>query len=385
MRNEELKNLTDAGSTDMSNVNVANSYGEERSIEHFRKWNAIQRRSRKLLYNMICKKSHYILLFVCLFVGLDKFDLSAQQQLVFFRNTESLKPFLAEIRSPIIKSEVGFINKLDGNYFVQKFTHRPFVESNIGFLLPLLNYKDKSSGLKIVSSAVIGNNVLVDLFGPPTAAVINTDYFYGFRTGAVKYTNHDIARNYGLIFIPIMHESAHLGDEFSLHGYQLVDGFKRINLSYETWEIVAVINDPDTIKSNLLSFKIGIQGLWKPSEGYYFADSLEVQGAYVPNSNDMFEFFAHLNIQRTEGVLCSKKWMQVFSMEIRNRTKLSYDVNIPEVRTWNYNIYLGWIYQSNRNGKNAGIFLRYYNGIIPHGQLRNTGGFQFLGISMVFY
>jgi hypothetical protein len=334
---------------------------------------------------MIFKRAQYLLIFICLFVGIDKFDLNAQHQLEFFKKTKTLKPFLAEIRSPLIKNEVGFINKLDGNYFVQEFTQRPFVESNIGFKFPILSYSDNQLGLKIVSSAVIGNNVLVDLFGPPTAAVINTDYFYGFRTGVVKYTKHDIIRNYGLIVIPVMHESTHLGDEFSLHGYQLVDGFKRINLSYETWEIVAVINDPDTIKSNLLSIKIGLQGLWKQGEGYYFTDSLEVQGVYVPNSNNMFEYYAQINLQRTKGFLCSKKWMQVFSMEVRNRTRLSYDINIPEVRTWNYNIYLGWIYKSNRNGKNAGLFLRYYNGIIPNGQLRNTGGYQFLGMSIVLY
>lgn len=311
--------------------------------------------------------------------------IQSQTQVDFFKKTSVLKPFLSEIRSPNIKNEVGFLNKLDGNYFVEEFAHRPFVESNIGFQFPLVSFYDKTNRIKFFSSGVIGNNVLVDLFGPPTAAVINTDYFYGFRTGAIKYVDHDIIKNYGLLFIPVFHECAHLGDEFSLHGYQTVEGFKRINLSYEIWEIAAVINDPDTIKSNLLSFKTGVQGLWKPSDGFYFTDSLEVQGVYVPDSKDNFEFFAQINLQRTQGFLCSERWMQVFSMEVRNRTQLSYDIDIPEKRTWNYNIYLGWIYQSNRNWKNAGVFLRYYNGIIPHGQLRNTGGFQFFGISLVLY
>ncbi len=331
------------------------------------------------------KYFNYIKLSAFIILILNTISINAQHQFEFAKQSQTLKPFLSEIRSPILKTEVGFLNKLDGNYFVKDFNQRPFVESNIGFQIPLVSYKNKSSNFKLVTNAVVGNNVLVDLFGPPTAAIINTDYFYGFRTGAIKYTNHNVIKNYGLLVIPIMHESTHLGDEFSIRGYQLIDNFKRINISYETWEVVAVINDPDTLKSNLLSFKTGLQGLWLPSEGYYFADSLEVKGAHIPDSENNFEYFAQVNLQRTKGFLCSEKWMQIFSMEIRNRTRFSYDANIPEARTWNYNLYFGWTYQSNKNGKNAGVFLRYYNGIIPHGQLRNTNGFQFFGISIIFY
>ncbi len=310
---------------------------------------------------------------------------SEDKEFLYFKQTNTLKPFLSEIRNPLIKAEVGFLNKLDNSYFVEDFTHRPFVESNLGVIIPLFGYTNKSSHFHFVSGGIIGNNVLVDLFGPPTAAVINTDYFFGIRTGAIKYYDNKYIRNAGFIFVPFFHESAHIGDEFALHGYQTVPDFKRINLSYETWELVAVINDPDTIRSNLLSFKTGVQGLWNIKDGYYFADSLEVQGAYIPDSENIFEFFAQLNYQRTDGFFCSEKWMNIFSLEVRNRARLSYNIDIPEIRTWNYNLYFGWTYNSNRFGKNPGVFLRYYNGVIPHGQFRNTDGFRFVGISLVYY
>ncbi len=302
----------------------------------------------------------------------------------FFNLSPTLKPQLSEIRNPLIKTEVGFINKLDNSYFVDEFTHRPFVESNLGFRLPLISLKDHRKSVKWVSSGVLGNNVLVDLFGPPTAAVINTDYFFGFRTGGIKYFDHPLVRNAGIMVVPYFHESAHLGDEFSLHGYQTVPGFKRINISYETWEVAAVINDPDTLIGNLISLTAGVQGLWKPNEGYYFTDSLEVQGAYVPDCENRFEFYARLNLQRTSGLFCSPRWINILSAEVRNRAKLSYDPSIPETRAWNYNVYFGWMLQTN-NHKNPGLFLRYYSGIIPHGQFRNTGQFRFIGVSLVYY
>ncbi len=326
---------------------------------------------------------YFVLFALFLFTTLILF--SQKTEFVFAQSTNTLKPFLSEIRSPIVKIEHGFLNKLDGNYFVTEYNHKPFVESNIGVSIPILNYYDYSKKLKVISSGYVGMNVLVDLYGPPTAAVINTDYFMGFRTGLLKYTEHEFVRNLGVSLIPLFHESTHLGDEYSLHGYQKVPDFKRINLSHESWELAFVLNDPDTIQSNLLSLKTGIQGLWNVADGYYFADSLEVKGAEIPDSENNLEFFFNLNWQRTSGFLCSNKWKNILTVEARNRTRFSYDVNIQEQRTWNFNVYFGWLYTNTKSERKPGLFFRYYNGIIPHGQLRNTDEFHFVGLSIVYY
>jgi hypothetical protein len=311
--------------------------------------------------------------------------LSQNQEFVFAQGTNTLKPFLSEIRSPIVKLEHGFLNKLDGNYFVQNYNQKPFIETNLGVNIPILNYCDYSKKLKIISSGYVGMNVLVDLYGPPTAAVINTDYFMGFRTGLLKYTDDKFVRNVGISLIPLFHESTHLGDEYSLHAYQKIPDFKRINLSHESWELAFVINDPDTIQSNLLSVKAGLQGLWNVADGYYFTDSLEVKGAEVPGSKNNLEFFFNLNLQRTSGFLCSDKWTNILAVEARNRTRFSYDISIKEQRTWNFNLYFGWLYSKAKSERKPGLFFRYYKGIIPHGQLRNTGNFHFIGLSLVYY
>ncbi|MDA3880809.1 MAG: DUF1207 domain-containing protein [Prolixibacteraceae bacterium] len=207
----------------------------------------------------------------------------------------------------------------------------------------------------------------------------------GFRTGFLKYTKHSFVKNIGVTLIPLFHESTHLGDEYSIHGYQKIPDFKRINLSHESWELAIVLNDPDTIRSNLFSFKAGLQGLWNTSAGYYFNDSLEVKGAEIPDSKNNLEFFINVNWQRTNGILCSENWMNIFSIEARNRTRFSYEPGIAEQRTWNYNIYFGWLYNNSKSQRKPGLFFRYYNGIIPHGQLRNTDGYHFIGLSLVYY
>lgn len=42
LRNEELNSVTYSGSTNMSTISIANCYGKERNIEHFRRWHAIE-------------------------------------------------------------------------------------------------------------------------------------------------------------------------------------------------------------------------------------------------------------------------------------------------------------------------------------------------------
>ena len=223
------------------------------------------------------------------------------------------------------------------------------------------------------------------MFEETTAPVINTDYFFGLKAAAIKYIDHSHIRNIGLKLVPLFHESTHIGDEFSIHGYHDIPEFRRVNVSYEAWEIAAVLNDPDTIKSNLFSAKVGFHGLWNTSKGYYTTDSLETKGVMAPPAEKNYEYYIQMNLQRTKGFLCSKRWMNVISVEANNRLKFSYDEAVKETRSWNLNLYLGWKYISEKSGRNLGFFFRYYAGIIPNGQFRNTGGYRYAGLSIVYH
>ncbi|MFO7671040.1 MAG: hypothetical protein R6W31_15390 [Bacteroidales bacterium] len=302
----------------------------------------------------------------------------------FFKDTHILKPFLSEIRSITIKTELAWLNKLDENYYESDYTKRPFIEVHLGTELPLFYLQNRERNFKFSTGGYIGNMLLIDMFEEKTSPVINTDYFFGLKFAALKYIDHPHIRNIGLKLVPVFHESTHIGDEFSIHGYHDLPGFRRVNVSYEAWEIAAVINDPDTIKSNLLSAKVGFNGLWNPAKGYYTSDSLETKNRPAPPSERNFEYYIQLNLQRTKGFLCSGKWMNVLSVEASNRLKFSYDEAIEEKRSWNMNLYFGWKYISEKTGHHLGFFFRYYTGIIPNGQFRNTGGYRYAALSLVY-
>ena len=202
----------------------------------------------------------------------------------FFRDSHILKPFLSEIRSPAIKAELAWLNKLDDNYYVSDYAGRPFIEVHLGTELPLYYLVNKQKNFKFSASGYFGNILLIDMFEEITAPVINTDYFFGLKTAAIKYFDHPFVRNAGLKLVPVFHESTHIGDEFSIHGFHDLPTFRRVNVSYEAWEIAVVLNDPDTIRSNLLSAKLGFHGLWNWTKGYYSTDSLETKGQEVPAS-----------------------------------------------------------------------------------------------------
>ena len=303
----------------------------------------------------------------------------------FFRESHILKPFLSEIRSTANKLEFAKLNKLDENYYLSDYASRPFMEVHLGTELPIYYLLNRQKDFKFSVSGYIANILLIDMYELNTAPVINTDYFFGLKAAAVKYIDHPYIRNIGLKLVPIFHESTHIGDEFSIHGYQDLPGFRRVNVSYEAWEIAAVLNDPDTIKSNLFSAKIGFHGLWNQDKGYYTTDSLETKGMLAPPSEKNYEFYLQLNLQRTRGFLCSDRWMNVLSVEANNRLKFSYDEAIDETRSWNFNLYAGWKYLAEKTGHQVGFFFRYYAGIIPYGQFRNNGGYRYAGLSIVYH
>ena len=303
----------------------------------------------------------------------------------FFQESHILKPFLSEIRSTAIKAELAWLNKLDENYYVSDYTSRPFIEVHLGTELPIYYLMNRNSNFKFSTSGFIGNILLIDMFEQNTAPVINTDYFFGLKAAAVRYLDHPFVRNVGLKVVPVFHESTHLGDEFSIHGYNDLPWFRRVNVSYEAWEIAAVLNDPDTIQSNLFSAKVGLHGLWNQAKGYYTTDSLETKGVMAPQSEKNYEYYIQLNLQRTRGFLCSDRWMNLLSIEASNRLQFSYDEAVPETRSWNLNLYIGWQYLAKKSGRNLGFFFRYYAGIIPNGQFRNTGGYRYAGLSIVYH
>lgn len=309
----------------------------------------------------------------------------------FFKKSHIYKPFVSEIRSTMNKLENGFLNSLGPDYYLDDESSRPFTEVCLGYSIPVFSMKknlfSNSTRYGIDLSLPVGSRCLVDMFEKTTAPVINCDYWFGIEINGIMYTPrlHSAGiKNIAARLVPVYHESTHIGDELALHGYLLIDDFKRINLSYEAFEIGLTINDPDTLSGNIVSFRTGFIGIWNRDQGYYSYDSLEVKGQEISDAGHKPEYYFLLNWQRSEGFLCSEKCMNILSAEVRNRTRFGYEPGVTEKRVWCINGYIGWRHALPGSVfDHAGLFLRYYQGVNPYGQFRNRDGFRYIGLSIV--
>jgi Protein of unknown function (DUF1207) len=297
------------------------------------------------------------------------------------------KPFVSDIRSSIIKFEEGFINDLGEFYTIEGYQNRPVSEGHVGTDIPLISFRKNTDRISFKSTFVLSGafNLIIDSLEPSNRMVINTDYWIGSEFRSVLYhpsLKKLKLKNIGVNFIPLYHESTHLGDEFVIAALAEGPDFYRVNVSYESWVLALTLNDPDTLKGNVFSTRIGMQGVWFPEDGFYQYNLDETQGQDLIMSEKLFKYWVQFNWRRTHGLGASQTFHQINSIEIRNRIKYGYEANDPEKRTWNINAYFGWEYQSDSYRK-VGGYLRVYYGINPHGQFRNIDGFYFIGLSLV--
>ena len=297
------------------------------------------------------------------------------------------KPFVSDIRSSILKFEEGFINDLGEFYYYPDYDKRLVSEGHVGGDVPVISYVKRSGDISFKSTFLMTGafNLIIDSLEPTARTVLNTDYWLGSEFRSVLYhpgLDKFRLRNIGLNLIPMYHESTHLGDEFVMDALARGTDFYRVNVSYESWVLALTLNDLDTLKGNVFSTRIGIQGIWFPADGYYQYNLEETQGQDLLPSHDHLKYWIQFNWRRTRGLGASDVFHQVNSLEIRRRIKYGYEADDPEKVVWNFNGYFGWVYNSDSYRK-VGGFLRLYYGINPHGQFRNIDNFYFVGLSLV--
>jgi len=309
------------------------------------------------------------------------------QEFTFFTPEYFGKPFVSDIRSSILKFEEGFVNDLGEFYYYPGYQQRLISEGHVGGDIPVVSYRRAVGDASFKSTFLLTGafNLIIDSLEPTARMVLNTDYWLGPEFRSVLYhpaLKKFKLRNLGLNLIPMYHESTHLGDEFVIDGLNHGPDFYRVNVSYESWVIALTLNDPDTLKGNVFSTRLGLQGVWWPADSYYQYKPEETQGQDLLPSNDHLKYWVQFNWRRTKGLGASERFHQVNSLEIRRRIKYGYTADDPEKVVWNVNGYFGWVYNSDSYRK-VGGFLRVYYGINPHGQFRNIDNFYFIGLSLV--
>lgn len=297
-----------------------------------------------------------------------------------FTNRDFNKPFVSEISSTLNNLSFGKVQstKISGRD-VKKLTVN---EVHLGIDIPLILSKKKK--LFCVFSIPISSHMVWYPLEKTTSPIINTDYRFGFLfTGHYKLGNSFI-KNISFGIKPFAHESTHLGDEFTISGFQDDSSFYRVNVSYEYYELSLTLNDPEVLSENALSLRFGFMGLINPRKGYYTLSQNEIGDNTLYPSKRWGEMYFDLDYKKVSGFLTSKHWQPNISLELRNRIKYNYGNAEKENRIWCVNTYAGYYYIPKKADaiKSIGHYIHYYNGLNPHGQFRN-GICYFIGYSII--
>jgi len=298
-----------------------------------------------------------------------------------FEGRHFYKPFISEISSTLSHVDVGMATNIKKKNSQSSIV---FTEVHLGADIPLLYQEGRK--LNWALSLPVSFHMLWNTFEEKTAPIINNDYRFGLSFTGISYINKGFIKNISYKITPLAHESTHLGDEITIYGIQNLDHFYRVNVSYEYYELGITINDPDTLTGNLLSLRLGFMGLINPSNDYYTVSALEIGDKNIYPTQRWAEYYININYTKTTGFLTSQKWHPSFSIEFRNRVKYQYEKQGKNDRGWGINAFIGYEYVPKRAKgiKSVGHYLRFYDGINPHGQFRNRL-YSFIGYSIVLF
>lgn len=325
----------------------------------------------------------------------------------FLEKTYYSKPFVSEIHSTLNKVEMGY-NKSYSEFDLleQKSRfNRPIVELHLGFEAPLFAYGYGTHGSKsnwgIGMTLPLSVHVLEDILGPVTAPVINTDYRFGSPKiiGIRTFENNKFLKNISFSWLPIFHECTHLGDEITIYRIKEAFPITRINISYEYTEFQLTINDPEKIKTNCHSLRLGF--MYRISDrglGWYsIVKGLDVtEDINLSESKYRSEYYAQYQFQRTQGFMASQRFMNIISLEMRNRIRYGYPLYYKDGDVWqtkdvkesmelNMNLYAGYKFFPKESFNHAmGLFFHAYRGLNPYGQLRNYPSYPFFGLAITY-
>jgi hypothetical protein len=237
-----------------------------------------------------------------------------------------------------------------------------------------------------------------DLNKDPSAPVLDTDYRFG---GMVK-VQYGLSPKFGskshvgLRYVPIAHESTHVGDEYTIGAIgKYGKKFERVNVSYQYWELggsfepnfeVKMGTKTDTLK---MVFRGGyIHEAFHKGIGWYDTALLQPIGGTVTPSKRNYEPYAGVEVFFSPDASDNKTHLGPFlSLDYRDRTLYGYDrpsAATSEKVQGTVNVMLG--YRQTRGAKiQPSYYLRYYHGVNPAGQFRSQDNYQLYGIGVLFH
>lgn len=315
-----------------------------------------------------------------------------------FRYSTINRSLLSDMHPDFIRGDVAAIsNHSEWDFGQTGKSMRVNTFGWMGFSVPIWsgNLGNEKDALTVTIPAAA--SCWLDLFEPITAPVVNADWRIGLPTAAYLHrTDLRGVKNYQFSISLFKHESTHIGDEIILqhadHGFPL----RRVNVSYNYSEYTFTLNDPENVREQYHTLKLGFMLLWNPKAGWYFIDASDGDGSLAQPKISPWEAYLQYQYQTR----ASKHGFQgIAAMEIRNRALYGYPIfdwdddnglsysRQEERRIFTYNVFLGIRYCSpNYHGMFSRISfgLRAYHGNNPHGQFRNHSNFNQVGACLVF-
>jgi hypothetical protein len=219
---------------------------------------------------------------------------------------------------------------------------------------------------------------VIEDFKDTSNPIVDTDYRFGFTT-KFQYAVSDTLR-VGVKFVPWIHESTHLGDEYVILAQQ-DPAFERINVSHEDWEYgISVEGD---------NWKVRHHGT-KPwnSNGYYSDHRLGEEAATITPSQKNYE--PMFGFEYSFEQIAWKHRLLYVSADTRYKLIYNYHQTPenPERRQWSHTLHVGLVQESGVGGADRSplkqIFVQVYYGVNPYGQLRSQEDYFSWGIGWVF-
>jgi hypothetical protein len=324
-------------------------------------------------------------------------------ELRWMQDRDWFVPLIADPKPPAFTFAFPMVT--DAFEFSQEPGRRLTWEVNVGKEVPIVYLANYTPSTPIAGRwglglwVAVSFHVLEELGKDPSNPIINTDYRFSLAT--LKYRR--ILRASGVQNAHYLdlkadlwhHESTHLGDEFVIGAQKVDPSFERINVSYEFWDVAASY-ERRTPSGDDASMRYvirgGLLGVWPYAHGYYSDHTLAVDSRRIPRSKRNLEPYAQFEWwaphRLRTGSDQARQWAPFVSVDARYKTvydyhKLSDDQS--EDKQWSLNLMAG--IRTAAEGSLLSIkdvYVRYYRGVNPHGQLRNQPDFTTFGVGVNF-
>ncbi len=307
-----------------------------------------------------------------------------------FEDRRYYEPLIAGVREPHVSAlALAWADRMD--FMVSKQSPRRVWDIDLGAEMPLFG-RDSRSEPETPGAIGFGFWLPIDFhmigdFADESAPIVNTDYRFGLMAKVRGALGNDRA---WAVRAFVGHESTHLGDEFSIVGQRTFPReFERINVSWEFLDVGALYEWP--VGETAWNARGGATMTLPFSDTYYLTGPgsvTESRRGPVTESKNWIDPYVGLEVSR-DGVFKTKHdvgYGLYFSSEARWRTIYDYHKTRPDAAE-DRQVSLNLIFGIKETGSGTGIgrvspFVRFYNGVNPHGQFRNQKSYTEMGIGL---